>query len=317
MPQPLRLGLIGLGALGSRIAARLLRTGFSLEIYDIADIALRMFNIDVGGSITGSPKMMAQACNVVITVLPSAAEVREVAFGWEGLARGFGSGSVLIDMGSSDPIATKRLAEELAGSGIDMVDAPALGTAEDAKGGKLSFVVGGPEAPVERCRPIFEALGERILRAGTTGSGQAAAALADFLRGVEMLAASEALRIGQRFGLDAATLLDIGERLSAVAPLIGGLLRQQVLTRQFDSGLALGHLLKGLETASSVAQVCGVEAPLLAACRNSWAAAETHLGSGADQSALIRWLETLAPTGPSPQPSPRARGEGGTRDPRI
>ena len=111
-----------------------------------------------------------------------------------------------------------------------------------------------------------------------------------------MLAVSEALRIGQRFGLDAATLLDIGERLSAVAPLIGGLLRQQVLTRQFDSGLALGHLLKDLETASSVAQAYGVETPLLAACRNSWAAAGTHLGSGADQSALIRWLETLVPS---------------------
>jgi 3-hydroxyisobutyrate dehydrogenase len=298
MPQPLRLGLIGLGALGSRIAARLLRTGFPLEIYDIADVALRMFNMDVGGSITGSPKMMAQTCNVVITVLPSAAEVREVAFGWEGLARGFSNGGVLVDMGSSDPIATKRLAAEFAGCGIDMVDAPALGTAEDAKAGRLSFVVGGPEAAVERCRPIFEALGERILRAGTTGSGQAAAALADFLRGVEMLAASEALRIGQRFGLEAGTLLDIGERLSAVSPLVGGLLRRQVLTRQFDSGLALGHLLKGLETASGVAQACGVEAPLLAACRNSWTAAEARLGSGADQSALIRWLETLVPSAP-------------------
>src|SRR5215471_3254432 len=87
MPR-LRLGLIGLGAFGSRIATRLLRTGFSLEIYDIADVALRMFNMDVGGIITGSPKMMAQACNVIITVLPSAAEVREVAFEWEGLARG-------------------------------------------------------------------------------------------------------------------------------------------------------------------------------------------------------------------------------------
>jgi 3-hydroxyisobutyrate dehydrogenase len=294
----LRLGLIGLGALGSRIATRLLRTGFSLEIYDIADVALRMFNMDVGGSITGSPKMMAQACNVIITVLPSAAEVREVAFGWEGLARGFSSGGVLVDMGSSDPIATSKLAEELAGCGIDMVDAPALGTAEDAKAGKLRFVVGGPETAVERCRPIFESLGERFLRAGTTGSGQAAAALADFLRGVEMLAASEALRIGQRFGLEAGTLLDIGEGLNAVGPFVGGLLRQQVLTRQFDSGLALGHLLKGLETASGVARACRVEAPLLATCRDSWAAAETRLGSGADQSALIRWLETLIPSAP-------------------
>ena len=294
----LRLGLIGLGAMGSRIATRLLRSGFSLEIYDIADVAARMFNMDVGGSITGSPKMMAQACNVVITVLPSAAEVREVAFGWEGLARGFGSGSVLIDMGCSDPVATSKLAEELAGRGIDMVDAPALGTAEDAKTGKLTFVAGGPEAAVARCRPIFEALGERILRARAAGSGQAAAALADYLRAVEMLAATEALRIGQRFGLEASMLLDIGEGLSAVGPLVGGILRRQVLTRQFDSGLALGHLLKGLETASSVAQACGVQAPLLAACRDTWAAAETRLGSGADHSALIRWLETLVTPAP-------------------
>ena len=201
-------------------------------------------------------------------------------------------------MGCSDPIATSELAEELAGHGIDMVDAPALGTAENAKAGKLSFVVGGPEAAVERCRPIFETLGERILRAGKAGSGQAAAALADFLRGVEILAASEALRIGQRFGLEAGALLDIGASLGAINATVGRLLRRQVLTRQFDSGLAVGHLLKSLDTVSSVAQTCGVPAPLLAACRDSWTAAETRLGSGADQSALIRWLETLVAPAP-------------------
>ncbi|MBV8589108.1 MAG: NAD(P)-dependent oxidoreductase, partial [Acetobacteraceae bacterium] len=243
MPGPLRLGLIGLGALGSRIATRLLRSGFSLEIYDIADVALRMFNMDVGGIITGSPKMMAQSCDTIITVLPSVAEVREVAFGWEGLARGFKRGGVLIDMGCSDPIATSKLAEELGSHGIDMVDAPALGTAEDARAGKLALVVGGPEAAVEQCRPIFEALGERVLRAGACGSGQAAVALADFMRGVEMLAASEALRIGQHIGLEADRLLDIGAGLGAVGPLVGAIMRGQVLTRKFDSALALGHVL--------------------------------------------------------------------------
>jgi 3-hydroxyisobutyrate dehydrogenase-like beta-hydroxyacid dehydrogenase len=93
-------------------------------------------------------------------------------------------------------------------------------------------------------------------------------------------------------------VVDIGEGLSAVGPHVGTILRQQVLTRQFDSGLALGHLLKGLVTASSVAKACGVEVPLLAACRDTWVAAEAHLGSGADHSALIRWLETLVPPAP-------------------
>jgi len=103
------------------------------------------------------------------------------------------------------------------------------------------------------------------------------------------------LRIGQRFGLEAGMVLDIGEGLGAIGPAMGGMLRRQVLTRQFDSGLAFGHLLKSLETAANVAQACGAESPLLAACRNAWAAAEARLGSGADQTALIRWLETLAP----------------------
>src|SRR6516164_39455 len=102
----LRHGLICLGASGWRIATRQLRAGFSLHIYYIADVAQRMFNMDVGEINTDSPKMMAQSCDVIITVLPSAAEVREVTFGWEGLARGFAKGDVLIDMGSSDPVAT-------------------------------------------------------------------------------------------------------------------------------------------------------------------------------------------------------------------
>jgi 3-hydroxyisobutyrate dehydrogenase-like beta-hydroxyacid dehydrogenase len=94
-------------------------------------------------------------------------------------------------------------------------------------------------------------------------------------------------------------LLDIGEGLSVIGPIMGGVLRTQVLTREFDSGWALGHLLKNLETASSLAQTRDVESPLLVACRNAWAAAEARLASGADQTALIHWLETLEPAAKS------------------
>src|SRR5450759_2915393 len=88
-----RVGQNGLGAMGSRIAMRLLRSGFSsLQIYDVDDIATRMFNNEQGGIITGSPRMMARACDVILTVLPSSAALREVVFGWEGLARGLAKG---------------------------------------------------------------------------------------------------------------------------------------------------------------------------------------------------------------------------------
>ena len=86
----LRLGVIGIGAFGARVALRLLWSGYhTLSIYDVADVATRLFTNDYGGMALGSPKMMAQTTDVVITVLPSAAELREVCFGWEGIAEGF------------------------------------------------------------------------------------------------------------------------------------------------------------------------------------------------------------------------------------
>ena len=288
-----RLGVIGLGAMGARIATRLVWEGFNPQVYDVVDVAVRMFTNDVGGMMSGSPKMMAQSCDVIITVLPSADALRDVLYGWEGLAGGFKPGGVVIDMGTSDPLATVDLAKRLAERGIDLIDAPALGTPADARAGKLTLVIGGDQAAVERCRPIFAVLAARTLHAGPVGSGQAGAALGDFLRGAEILAASEALRIGQRFGLDAKSVIEIGEMLSGVGPAMGALLREQVLTRKFDTGLALGHVLKGLRSPPSVAQSAGVHAPLVAACRAAWAAAEAGIGSGADQSELIRWLESV------------------------
>ena len=218
-----RLGVIGLGAMGARIATRLVWEGFNPQVYDVVDIAVRMFTNDVGGMMSGSPKMMAQSCDVIITVLPSADALRDVLYGWEGLAGGFKPDGVVIDMGTADPLATVDLAKQLAERGIDLIDAPALGTPADARAGKLTLVIGGTEAAVERCRPIFAVLATQTLHAGPVGSGQAGAALGDFLRGAEILAASEALRIGQRFGLDAKSVVDIGEMLSGVGPAMGSI----------------------------------------------------------------------------------------------
>jgi 3-hydroxyisobutyrate dehydrogenase len=288
-----RVGVIGLGAMGARIATRLVWEGFNPQVYDVVDIAVRMFTNDVGGMMSGSPKMMAQSSDVIITVLPSADALRDVLYGWEGLANGFDPGGVVIDMGSSDPLATADLANRLAERGIDLVDAPALGSPADARAGKLTLIIGGDDAVVERCRPILAVLATHTLHAGPVGSGQAGAALGDFLRGAMILAASEAMQIGQRFGLNPQSVIEIGETLSGVGPAMGSLLREQVLTRRFDTGLALGHVLKGLQVIERVAQSAGVHAPLLARCRVVWAEAESGIGSGADQSELIRWLESV------------------------
>src|ERR1700730_5383731 len=118
----LNIGVIGIGAFGSRVALRLLWSGHhTLQIYDVADVATRLFTNDYGGMAIGSPKMMAQTCDAIIAVLPSAAELREVCFGWEGVAEGFTADGVLIDLGNTDPVETVNIATELAAHNVDLV----------------------------------------------------------------------------------------------------------------------------------------------------------------------------------------------------
>jgi 3-hydroxyisobutyrate dehydrogenase len=299
----MNIGIIGIGAFGSRVALRLLWSGYhTLQIYDVADVATRMFTNDYGGMALGSPKMMAQTCDVVIAVLPSAAELREVCFGWEGLAQGFATGGILIDLGNTDPVETVNIANELAAGGIDLVAAPAFGTPVQAKEGKLTLVVGGPEAAVARCRPVLETMAAKILRADAAGAAQAASAIADYLRAARLLAASEAIRLGQRFGFAPATVLDLGDQLGGD---VDATLRREVVTRQFETGVQLGLVRRNLDLAARLAVATDARSPLIDATLAAWSAAERKLGYGADHSSVIKWLETLPSLKPAPEQEPK------------
>jgi 3-hydroxyisobutyrate dehydrogenase len=297
----LNVGVIGIGAFGSRVALRLLWSGHhTLQIYDVADVATRLFTNDYGGMATGSPKMMAQTCDAVIAVLPSAAELREVCFGWEGLAQGFAAGGILIDLGNTDPVETVNLAKELAAGGIDLIAAPAFGTPAQAKEGKLTLVLGGPEQAIERCRPVLETIATKILRADAAGAAQAASAIADYLRAARLLAASEAIRLGQRFGFEPATVLNLASELGGGE--IDETLRREVVTRRFETGVQLGLVRRNLDLAARLAVATDTRSPLIEATLVAWNAAERKLGYGADHTCVIKWLETLPSLKPAPEP---------------
>jgi 3-hydroxyisobutyrate dehydrogenase len=305
----MNIGVIGIGAFGSRVALRLLWSGYhTLQIYDIADVATRLFTNDYGGMATGSPKMMAQTCDVIITVLPSAAELREVCFGWEGLAQGFAERGILIDLGNTDPVETVSIAADLAAAGVDLVAAPAFGTPGEAKEGKLTLVVGGPEAVVERCREVLGTIATNILRADAAAAAQAASAIADYLRAARLLAASEAIRLGQRFGFEAATVLDLSQQLGGDIDCI---LRREVVSRRFDSGVQLGLVRRNLDLVARLAAATKTRAPLIDATVAAWTGAERTLGYGADHTAIIKWLEKLP--GLTPEGEAKVETEAGTK----
>ena len=293
----LKVGVIGIGAFGSKIALRLLWTDFpGLQIYDSDDLTPRFFANNYGGLNVGSPKMMAQNSDVVLTALPSARELRDVCFGWEGLATGFKKGGIVMDLGVTDPLETVALARQLESHGVKLVDAPAFGTPEDAKEGKLTLLVGGEDGDIERCNPILEKLGSRIIRTGATGSAQAAGAIADYLRAARLLACSEAIRLGTHFGFEAGTLLKVSDLLGGAD--LSRTIASDVVTRRFKSGLQLGVLRSNVELAAKLATGAGLVLPLLDATNGAWSKAEDRLGYGADHSAVITWLETLVAEAP-------------------
>ena len=297
----MNIGVIGIGAFGSRVALRLLWSGYhTLQIYDVADVATRMFTNDYGGMAVGSPKMMAQTCDAVIAVLPSAAELREVCFGWEGLAQGFTAGGILIDLGNTDPVATVDIAQELAAGGVDLVAAPAFGTPAQAKEGKLTLVVGGPEAAIARCGPPLETIAAKILRADAAGAAQAASAIADYLRAAMVLAASEAIRLGQCFGFEPATVLDLSDQLGGSD--LDAVLRREVVSRRFETGVQLGLVRRNVDLAARLAAATDTRSPLIDATQAAWNAAERKLGYGADYTSIVKWLETLPSLKPAPEP---------------
>ena len=293
----LSVGVIGIGAFGSKIALRLLWTDFpNLQIYDADDLTPRFFSNNYGGLNVGSPKMMAQNCEVILTALPSAAALRDVCFGWEGLATGFKQGGIVMDLGVTDPVETVQLGRELGHHGVKLMDAPAFGTPDAAKDGQLTLLVGGEDAVVERCRPILDKLAVKVIRTGATGSAQAAGAIADYLRAVRLLAASEAIRRGAHFGFDANTLLNVSDMLGGAE--VPKVLAADVATRRFKTGLQLGVLRANVELASQLASRAGLVLPLLDATSDAWSDAEARLGYGADHSAIIRWLESLTVEAP-------------------
>jgi 3-hydroxyisobutyrate dehydrogenase len=297
LSAPLSVGVIGIGAFGSKIALRLLWTDFpSLQLYDADDLTPRFFSNNYGGLNVGSPKMMAQNCEVILTALPSAAELRQVCFGWEGLATGFRRGGIVMDLGVTDPVETVALAKELDSHGVKLVDAPAFGTPDAAKDGQLTLLVGGEDAVVERCRPILDKLAVKVIRTGATGSAQAAGAIADYLRAVRLLAASEAIRLGAQFGFDAAALLNVSDMLGGAE--VPKVLASDVATRRFKTGLQLGVLRANVGLALQLAERAGLILPLLDATSNAWSDAEARLGYGADHSAIIKWLESLTVEAP-------------------
>ena len=281
----LTVGFVGLGNMGWPMAANLHAAGFPLVVRDAdADRQTRFAAEHPGARAADSPAVFA-AAGIVVTMLPNGAIVRDALLGW-GIAAALDRGALVLEMSSSDPSDTLRLAADLAPDGVRVVDAPVSGGVPRAVTGELSLMVGGDDADVDDAQPVLRVLGDpaRQFRTGGLGSGHAMKALNNAIGAATYCAAAEALVIGRRFGLDPQTMIAIinaSTGRSFVSELVFG---PEVLTGRYGTGFALGLMAKDVHIARSVAAAAETDAPVIALADERWAKALGELGPAADQS---------------------------------
>ncbi len=294
-----RVAFIGLGAMGWPMAARLVDAGYNVTVADAAPGRAEDFAREVGGLACAVTADAARGAAYLVTMLPTSRQVEAVlAEARPALARG----TLVLEMTSGQPAATRRLAETLVLDGVGLVDAPVSGGVPRARDGTLAIMAGGDAAELDRVEPLLRAMGTTIHRVGPVGAGQAMKALNNLVSAGGFLIAVEALLIGSRFGLDPATMVDVLNASTGMNNSTQHKLRQQVLSRAFDAGFGLDLMVKDLSTALEVGRDTGTPTPFAALCREMWASAAGLLGPGQDHTAMARLSEQLAgdELGPGP-----------------
>jgi 3-hydroxyisobutyrate dehydrogenase len=277
-----RVGFVGLGNMGVPMAANLAAAGYDLVVLDADPERQAAFTAEYRAAGAAGPASFADV-DVLVTMLP---DDRAVACALldGGIAAALPKGAVVIDMSSSNPVGTKALGECLP-EGVALVDAPVSGGVPRAATGELSIMCGGDDADaLERARPILEVLGDRIFPTGPLGSGHALKALNNYLAAAAYSAATEALLIGQRFGLDPETMFDVVNTSTGRSFSSEVVLRGNVVTGEYATGFALGLLAKDVGIAAALAASLEVDAPALELVSRRWAEAAAALGPAADHS---------------------------------
>jgi 3-hydroxyisobutyrate dehydrogenase len=204
----MKIAFIGLGNMGSPMAHNLLKGRHTLTVYDLNQQAVQLM-VDSGARAANSPGEAVKDVDYVVTMLPTAAHVRNVLSGPEGILANVSPGATIIDSSTIDPASVKEFASLAATQGNLFVDAPVSGGTGGAAAGTLTFMVGGESAAFAKVRPVLEAMGKNIVHCGDVGTGQVAKICNNLVLGITMAGVSEAMSLGAALGIDPKTLSGI------------------------------------------------------------------------------------------------------------
>src|SRR5436190_802693 len=262
-----QIGFIGLGNMGLPMAQNLIKAGHAVSGFDVNSTPRDRF-AEAGGVAATAVDMACMGAEIVITMLPSGAEVREVYLGRGGVLASAAPGTLLIDSSTIDVDTARVVAAAADVNDLPTVDAPVSGGVAGAQAGTLTFMVGGKDAAFARARPLLEAMGKTIVHAGGPGNGQAAKICNNMILGASMIVVSEAFLLAEKLGLAAQKLFDISSKssgpcgsMTCYCP-VPGLVPTSPANRDYQPGFTAAMMLKDLKLARDVARDAHATTPL-------------------------------------------------------
>jgi len=286
------LGFIGLGIMGKPMAGHLLEAGHTVHIYDVVPEPVKELAAK-GAVVCCCSKETSQKSDITFIMVPDTPDVEAVLFGKNGVAEGVRSGSIVVDMSSISPIATKEFAQKLADMGVEMLDAPVSGGQVGAEKATLSIMVGGKTKIFEQIKPYFELMGKNIVHLGGNGDGQTCKVANQIVVALTIEAVAEALVFASKAGADPAKVREAllgGFAQSRILELHG----ERMLARNFNPGFRIRLHQKDLNLALQSARNLGVSLPNTATAQELFNSIAARGGIDLDHSAMVQALELLA-----------------------
>ena len=283
------IGFVGLGRMGNPIGGRLLDAGYRLVVNDTRVDAIEALG-GLGATPATSPSEVASAADTVLLSLPTPDVVESVVLGESGVAQG-SRVRTIVDLSTTGPRTAKRIAEKLSGTGVTWIDAPVSGGVGGAKAGTLAVMVSGPREVFERLQPMLKVIGKPFFIGEEPGLAQMMKVVNNLLSGSAMAISAEAVAIGVKAGLDAATMIDVINAGSGRNSATLEKFPRSILNRRFDYGFAAGLMLKDIRLCLDEAEALGLSMPVANAVRALWQRTIDTLGPESDFTRIVETVE--------------------------
>ena len=285
----MKIGFIGLGIMGSRMAANLQNAGYELKVYNRSEEKAKKI-LELGAKWAVNYEDAALGADVLITMLSTPEIIKKVATGREGFLKRLPEGSIWLNCSTVNPSFAIEMYHSAMEYGIDYIDAPVAGTKGPAEKGELVFLLGGDSQAAARLQPLLDLMGRKTIVLGKAGTGSSMKMLINLLLAQSMLAFSEAMVLGEEMGMPQETLFNILLNVPVTAPFLS-LVRTKIENRDYDANFPLQWIHKDLHLAALSAYETGVAMPSLNTAKEIFALAKQNGYGKKDFSAIYDFLQ--------------------------